>query len=609
MLGRTDSRGRLLVLLAALILVSCGMTARLAYWQLNTHEQLTAFAAQTSTQLQRIPAMRGTIYDRTGTIALAQTINRYQVIADPHDLTPAQQVRDSNALVDYLNLGADTETALRKAMSGTDYYVVLASNVDASIAADINAGIDTGELAGISLDTTPMRVYPQAGGAPNTSLAAQFLGFVNAAGQGQYGVEQAYDAVLAGKPETMSVDPSINGPAGTTIIDPGESGKDIRTTIDVGLQLKLEQEVFSVWVADKAKTVSGMVMDPKTGELLAEASYPSYDANLYVQVANQRPGLFLDPIISEIYEPGSVMKMLTASASLQSKTTTLLTKINDYGVMKLPGGQEVADANRKSMGMQTYQDIVAYSRNVGVAQAAFRLGKGTDAASQVLYNTWQQYGITQKTGVDLADEVGSLASDPSAQKWQQIDLANRSFGQGVALTPLQVMRAYTAMANGGTLITPCAVLPLDGSKPTGNGKRIITTSLSASLTGLMEHVLTTVGSYAVRTYIPGYYVGGKTGTAQIWDPTMDGGRGNWKVDVYNYSFYGWVGRDQTPDLMVGAVIYEGTPTRIAQGVLDMPVQSYELFRRIATDAVTTERIQPNPNGPTGPGTKKATPQG
>jgi cell division protein FtsI/penicillin-binding protein 2 len=607
MLGRTDSRGRLLLLLCALIVASCGMTARLAYWQLNQHEQLAQFAAQTATQLQRVPAKRGTIYDRTGTIVLAQTINEFEVVGDPHDLSSTQKKRVSDALVDYLNLTGTAEATLRKYMAGTAYYIVLASGVDASTAADIQAGIDLGGLPGISLDTTPVRVYPQAGGAPNTSLAAQFLGFVNADGKGQYGVEQEYDAVLAGKPKTLQIDPTINGPAGTKVLDPGVAGTDIRTTIDVGLQLKLEQEVFSAWVADRAQTVSGVVMDPKTGELLAEASYPSYDANLYIQVANQRPDLFLDPVITDSYEPGSVFKMLTASAALTTRTTSLLTKINDYGVMHLPGGIEIADANRKSMGWMTFQDIVAYSRNVGVTQAAFRLGKSTTAASVVLYNTWKQYGITDKTGVDLAGEVGSVARDPGVTPWQQVDLANASFGQGVQATPLQVLRAYTAMANGGSLITPCAVLPANGSNPNGNPQKIISASLSSSLTGLMEHVVTTVPSYAVRTFIPGYYVGGKTGTAQIWDPSLDGGRGAWSED-YNYSFFGWVGR-KGPDLMIGAVIFKGTPTRKAQGVLDMPVQSYELFRRIATDAVTTERIPPNPNGPSGPGSKKATPQG
>ncbi len=116
--------------------------------------------------------------------------------------------------------------------------------------------------------------------------------------------------------------------------------------------------------------------------------------------------------------------------------------------------------------------------------------------------------------------------------------------------------------------------------------------------------MTTVPSYAQATYVPGYYVGGKTGTAQIWDPTANGGKGDWMGnDTYNYSFYGWIG-NSSPDLTVGVVIYQGRPTKASQGVLDMPVQSTSLFRRVATDAVNAIGIPPNPNGPKAPGKKK-----
>jgi len=134
--------------------------------------------------------------------------------------------------------------------------------------------------------------------------------------------------------------------------------------------------------------------------------------------------------------------------------------------------------------------------------------------------------------------------------------------------------------------------------------RIIGSNLSASLTGLMEHVVTTVPSYAQATYIPGYYVGGKTGTAQIWDPTLNKGKGGWMDNIYNYSFYGWVGQS-APDLAIGAVIYQGTPTKVAQGVLAMPVQSTQLFRRIATDSIVSEQIAPIKNGPTPPSGQNA----
>jgi cell division protein FtsI (penicillin-binding protein 3) len=607
MLGRTDSRGRILLLFLVLTILSGGMVMRLAYWQVNQRERLTTMAGGTSTMQETLPAKRGTIYDRTGTIVLAETIYRYRLVINLHGMAQDQRQRDTTALVDYLGLTGDPEAALRKAMTGNGYYVILASNIDPDVAGEIAQGQAVGALPTVTLEPTPVRVYPQAGGAPRTSLAAHVLGFVNAAGRGQYGLEQQYDALLAGRPEVIEVDPNRPGPAGTTVVDPGTPGEDIRTTIDVGLQLQVEQEVFSTWIADKAKTVAAIVMDPKSGAILAEASYPSYDANLFGQVAAQNPALFMDPIITQIYEPGSVFKMLTASAALQTKTTALTTKINDFGVMKLPGGQEIADANRKSMGWLTFADIVAWSRNVGASQVAFRLGKTVDSASATLYKTWQIYGIGQKTGIDLAGEVSGIVRDPASEPWSQIDLANASFGQGVAITPIQLMRAYSVMANGGTALTPhIAETSAVGaaSSPSAASRQVISSGLSDSLTGLMTHVVTAVPSYAQSTYIPGYFVGGKTGTAQIWDPTLNNGKGDWMSDIYDYSFYGWVGHS-SPDMAIGAVIYQGKPTKVGQGVLAMPVQSTELFRRIATDAVTGLQIAPNKNGPAAPGGQKA----
>jgi cell division protein FtsI (penicillin-binding protein 3)/stage V sporulation protein D (sporulation-specific penicillin-binding protein) len=603
MYGRTDSKGRLFLLLVVVIAMSGGLAMRLAYWQISQRQELVTAAGDGATVVQNIPSERGTIYDRTGMIVLAQTINRYRVIAAPHDLAMSDRKHVADALVDYLGLTGDPERALRAVMDGKSYYVILADNVDAGLAKEI---ADDG-LPGITLQPQPIRVYPQAGGAPHTSLAAQLLGFVNAAGQGQYGVEQAYNSILAGRAQVTQIDTNLSGTSGIKVLDAGVPGEDIRTTIDAGLQFQVEQEVYAAWVADKAKTVSVVVMDPKTGEILAEASYPSYDANAYQAVAAQDPSLFMDPAISEVYEPGSVFKMFTASAALQTQTTLLTTKINDYGVLSLPDGTEVADANKTAMGWMQFQDIIAWSRNVGATQVAFRLGKGIPAASKVLYGTWQKYGIGQKTGVDLAGEVPGLVNDPAKQAWRPIELANASFGQGVAVTPLQILRAYTAMANGGTLLTPHAVQPLSGPTSSPSGHQIIDGTLSQSLTGLMGHVISAgPSSYGKGTLIPGYLVGGKTGTAQIWDPTLDDGKGGWMPETYNYSFYGYVGRT-APEVMISSVIHEGTPTLVRQGVLPLPEESYQLFRRVATDAVASLGIPPrsssasgtaSPSGPT-----------
>ena len=611
MIGRTDSRGRLLLLLAVLVLLSTGLGARLAYWQVNRHTTTSAAAVADTLSQRSIPARRGTIYDRTGTVVLAETIDRYRVVADLHDLSADERKRDADELVDYLLLDPGAEATLRKAMEGHGYYVILATNVDATTARDITNAQLYGALSTITLESTPERVYPQAGGAPGTSLAAQALGFVNSAGIGQYGLEQRYDSLLAGRPETVSVDPNNPGPAGERILDPGSPGEDIRTTIDAHLQYQVEQEVFAAWLADRAHGVSAIVMDPKTGAVLAEASYPSYDANLYAQVASQDPSRFLDPVITEVYEPGSVFKMLTASAALSTGTTALSTKINDTGVMKLADGQEVADADLKAKGWMTFADIVAWSRNVGVTQVAFRLGKTTASASATLYKTWNAYGLGQPTGIDLAGEATGIVRDPATSPWQQIDLANGSFGQGVAVTPMQIMKAYCEMENGGLAITPhvaTVAAATSSSSSTPAPVRIIGSNLSASLTGLMEHVVTTVPSYAQATYIPGYYVGGKTGTAQIWDASLNKGKGGWMDNIYNYSFYGWIGTN-SPDLSIGVVIYQGTPTKVGQGILDMPIQSTQLFRRIATDAAVTEKLPTSKDGPAAPGGKKASPLG
>jgi cell division protein FtsI/penicillin-binding protein 2 len=611
MLGRTDSRGRLLSLLAAVFVVSAVMTARLAYWQISQSRQLTEYTVSQTAYTETLPALRGTIWDRSGMVALAQTVIRYRVIGDPHDLSENEAKRTAAALIDYLRLDEKGAAAIAKAMASGAYYLVLAEGVEPDVVGEMRRQQEHGGLLGISFEQQPVRVYPQAGGAPGTSLAAHLLGFVNAGGKGQYGIEQRYDSILAGQPQVIRIDPTDSGPNGIVVLDEGSPGQDIRTTIDAGLQLQVEQEVFAAWIADRAQAVSAVVMDPQTGELLAEASYPAYDANEYVATANQNPDLFVDPVVGMVYEPGSVLKMLTASAALETKTTALTTYINDFGVLELDNDQEVADADRRPRGWMTFADMVAYSRNVGVAQAAFRLGKSTASASRVLYSTWQEYGIGQKTGIDVAGEVAGIAYDPAERPWAEIDLANASFGQGVAVTPIQMLRAYAAMCNGGTLIQPRAVIPeaKEGDAPVAaQGPRVVSATIANSLVGLMAHVVATVPSYTQRTYIAGYRVGGKTGTAQIWDPKMNKGKGGWMVDIYNYSFYGWVGAKQ-PELVIGVVIYQGTPTTIKQGLLDMPVQSYELFRRIATDAVTTQHIKPDPKAPGPPGEKKVTPQG
>ncbi len=591
MLGRTDSRARLLVLFGMIAMLAGGLVLRLAYWQVAQRPELVEAAQQNGTIRDVRPAIRGTIYDRTGRVVLAQTIFRDRLIASPAELSDAERTAVAARLVEIMGLAGDAASALRDAMNQDSHWVVLATNIDAETSKQIRQGLADGSLAALLLEPQAVRVYPQGGGAPHTSLAAHVLGFVNADGKGQYGVEQAYDAQLAGKPEIDLIDPSLPLDQATRVIQKGIPGQDIRLTIDASLQLSLEQEVFAAWAADKAKNVSAVAMDPKTGAILADASYPSFDGNAYAEIANTNPSLFMDPVISKIYEPGSVFKMLLASSALKSGAVTLDTKINDFGVMRLPSGAEVADANRQSMGWMKFADIVAWSRNVGVTQAAFRLGPDVSSAAKALYSTWRSYGIGSNTGVDMAGEVGGIVRDPASTEWRDIDLANASFGQGVAVTPLQVLRAYTCMMNGGTLVTPYVSQSAADAARASAVHGVIDQALADKLTGLMNHVVTSVPSYAQGTLIPGYLVGGKTGTAQIWDPTANDGAGDWKRDIYNFSFYGYVGQN-SPQVAIGVVIDEGVPLVVRQGVLILGEESYQLFRRAAWDAITALAIQP-----------------
>jgi cell division protein FtsI/penicillin-binding protein 2 len=205
----------------------------------------------------------------------------------------------------------------------------------------------------------------------------------------------------------------------------------------------------------------------------------------------------------------------------------------------------------------------------------------------MLYDTWRTLGFGQKTGIDVAGEASGAqyVRDPAVKPWGEIDLANGAFGQGVAVTPIQLASAYAALVNGGYAIQPHVVSGIgarDISAPQRG--RIVPAKISRTILRMMDHVVEEVDFYRDRTIVPGYHVGGKTGTAQIWDAKKKA----WKHNLFNYSFVGYISREAgTPDLVVAVRIEEGRPRLPRLGHLEMPVMSFELFRRIATNAITT----------------------
>jgi cell division protein FtsI/penicillin-binding protein 2 len=326
-------------------------------------------------------------------------------------------------------------------------------------------------------------------------------------------------------------------------------------------------------------------MDPWTGEIYAEANYPSYDANRYATIAGEDPAAFVDPVVSHVYEPGSVFKLLTVLAGLETGTTSLDRVYQDSGKMRLDGGEtKITDADNQAMGSLKLEDAIAYSRNIVAAKVAFGLAPTTGDASTILHEVWSRLGIGRPTGIDVAGEVRGLVNDPAITAWRQIDLANGSFGQGVAVTQIQLAAAYAALVNGGMLVHPHVVAGIgnEAVSTTTDGP-VLDPSLSPELANLMAHVLQNPW-YVDQARTPGFWIGGKTGTAQVWDAE----RNKWLFNTYNFSCVGFIGREKGhPDLVVAVRISEAPPNRNALGQIILPVTAVELFRRVATDAVTT----------------------
>jgi cell division protein FtsI/penicillin-binding protein 2 len=602
-LGRTDSARRLIVLLLFFGIAGSGLLVRLGYWQIAERDRLLDAAHRQIYLRTEVPGRRGEIYDRSGTVVLASSVIHDRLIVTAQH----QSVTDRAAMVAFLaeQLGLDPLASddLRTKLATGKPYIVVARDITAVQAESLRAAADAAGILGITFETEAVREYPQAGGGPNVSLAAHLLGFVNREGQGQYGVEQFYQSQLAGEPQIVESDKDANGqPLLDTqrVVEAGSPGQDLRLTIDAGLQLAMEQEVMAAQIADHADSVSAIALDPYTGEIYGEATYPAFDGNDYSATATDDPSRFIDPVISEVYEPGSVFKMLTVLTALELQTTTLQTKYRDTGSLKLDKGKtKIEDADRRAMGVMKLEDAIAYSRNVVAARVALGLAPTVQEASEQLHAVWVRMGFGSRTGIDLAGEVGGLVNDPSISAWRQIDLANGSFGQGVAITPLQLATAYAAMVNGGTLVQPHVVAAIDGRVVDAPSRgSVLDASLSPVLANLMHHVLS-IPWYKPFATVPGYWLGAKTGTAQIWDAKHH----RWLSNTYNFSCVGFIGRTVGhPDLIVAVQIHSGRPGRNPKGQIILPVASTELFRRVATDAITTPGLLPSvvvPDGPAG----------
>ncbi len=569
MLGRTDSRLRMVAILLVFAVFGTATGLRLGYLQVVAADELTA-------QINRPPSgsssspVRADIVDRNGAL-LAMTSSYDELVAYPDLIDADEQAPIVDTLGVLLGLNARERDQYLDLIAGETRFVNLRNRLTFEESEAVGGAIDAGLLPGISLEPKYSRWYPDDGAPVGTTLAANILGYVRGDGRGGEGIERFYDKRLTSV-DADSLDlASIEGLPGDLA---GLQPAALELTIDAGLQKEVEGIMNLVRIADQAKSVSVIVMDPHDGAILAAGSSPSYDANQFAAVFSKDKELLRNRLFSDQYEPGSVMKIFTVTAALREGKITPNTKIHDE-VMLHFWDADIQNADHQSNGYRPVKDQIAESRNVVAAKLARMLApRDTQKAAHKLYDFWATVGMTEPTGAGVANEITGTWHDPDGEPWPAFDLANRSFGQGVAVTLPQLARGVSTLVNGGYLVQPHFVI--DGDAASVEPVAVLEAKYARQAKAILKHVTGSVTRYAERALIPGFHIGGKTGTAQIWDTRKD----KFKERRFNHSFIGFVGgRDK--EYVIAVRLEEPKPRWVKQGNLPLAIESTDLFRRVA----------------------------
>ena len=460
---------------------------------------------------------RGVIYDHNGAV-LAVDEWDYRLGVSPSILTDAEELATELSPVLQVPRGQ-----LLEQMESSQLYVVLAARIS-SETADAIRKLDYGDE--VQLDPLPRRFYPQG------NLMCHVLGFVDFDGIGGAGVEGYYQGELAGEAASATV-PISPLQRQTTVI--AREGADLTLTIDRSVQYTVERHLKEALAEHGAVSGSIIVMDPRTGAIIAMAAEPCYSANNFFETEES---LFYNPLVTAVYEPGSVMKLVTMAAALDSGTVTPATTYNDTGAIAV-GGHVSYNWDRGAYGTVDMTSLLAHSLNVGAATIATWMGPTT------FYDYFQRFGFGKPTGIDLFAEEPGLMPLPGSGEWQESFIATNSYGQALAVTPLQMISAISALANNGYLMQPYVVAEVRDE----NGvHRHEPTVLSQAIKPETAAIMTTMAVTAVQqevqeALVEGYTVAGKTGTAQIAEPF-----GYHPTDTIG-SFIGWLPADD-PEIVV-----------------------------------------------------------
>jgi cell division protein FtsI (penicillin-binding protein 3) len=530
------------------------------------------YAGKAERQQQRVVTLdppRGTIYDAHGR-ELAVSIQVDSAYAVPPEIEdPAGAARQIAEVVP----GLDTPEAIAKLvrhLSGDRDFIWVARKLDPPVAEKVrNLG-----LKGIYFLPESKRYYPMR------ELAAQVLGYVGTDNQGLAGLELVYDKEIAGKPGVRTV---LRDARRGTVISPElsfaepEPGHDLHLTLDATVQHIVEQELAKAVKERRAKRGTAIVLDPETGGVLAMASYPTFDPNHFGSYPSES---WRNRAIADVYEPGSTFKVITAAAALEAGVVKASDMI-DCGMGGITIWKGIRVRDHHPYGVLSFAQVISKSSNVGVIRVALHLG------DERLYRTIRGFGFGRLTGIDLPGESGGILHP--VERWGPIDKAFVSFGQGVSVTPLQLVTATAAIANGGNLLKPHVVAAVSRGEarvPRYPAPPVMGRSLSPAtaieLTRLLEEVVTKgTGKTAA---VAGYRVAGKTGTAQI--PVRGGYRG------YLPSFVGFAPAGR-PSIVGLVAIAEPQGGQYYGGQVAAPV-----FGAIARQVLLYRGIHPERERPT-----------
>jgi cell division protein FtsI/penicillin-binding protein 2 len=583
------TRRRIRFILMVMGAAVAALVAQLVRVQFGPYAPVFAARAEYSaSQIEEVVPSRGQIYDRNGNL-LATNASMFYLEIEVRQLTEESQrqipltlskllllpLEDLYAQVttDWASMGQYRIRLTRKDADGDPWPLT----VDKTVAEVLNGFLAdpvAPDLSGLDLVAAPKRTYPAG------TVAGHVLGFVNQEGQGFYGVEGYYDEWLAGKPITIH---RASIPIEAELEPDPPAGVNLVLTIDLAIQQMVETALKEAIESSSAESGQVIVMDPRNGEILAMAAWPVLDPNHYEpwlpeEIEQGQGNPVITPGVAGTYEPGSTFKVLTMAAALDLDRVKPETEFIDTGEIEV-GGHTIRNWNGQSWGQQSMIGCLQHSLNVCLAWiASDRLG-ATD-----MYAYLGKFGVGSLTGIDLAGEVNGELRTPRDPDWTEPDLGTNSFGQGVAVTPIQLMTAVSAVANHGDMVQPHVVRQVVGPQgaywpQTTVIGRPISRATAETLTDMLAKSLEGETRYAS---IPGYRLAGKTGTAQI--ATEKGYDPKWTVA----SFIGW-GPLPDPRFMV-LVRIDKPETSPWGSVIAAPV-----FQEIAERLVVMLGLPPNTN--------------